>query len=186
MSYTPINSDAPAVAAYTIARANATVPSSGAVTSDEATAIADSYLGAVGGLGSGFINDAAALGTASTTSTSFVDVGNGSTTGFSSWTTPAIPIAKTYWIWCRLSSYVTVGGGRTFFQLLVDGVAPSGQPASAQRIYLNVTSQQFPMFFIVPVFLSAATHVIKPQWRVDSGVTAQVDVNDGRLLWITG
>lgn len=140
----------------------------------------------LGYLGAGFMSDAAGLGTASTTSTSFGDVGNGSSTGFSSWTTPAISVAKTYIVWCRLSCYVTVGGGRVFFQLLVDGSAPANQPSTAQRIFLNTTNQQFSMVFPVPVSLSAATHTIKLQWKVDSGVTAQVDANDGRTFWISG
>jgi hypothetical protein len=132
------------------------------------------------------MNDAVALGTASTSSPSFGDVGNGLSTGFSSWTTPAITVAKTYVIWCRLSCYATTGGGLVSFQLLVDGVAPAGQPTSAQRIFLNSTLQQFPMFFGVPVSLAATTHIIKLQWKVSGTAVAQVDSNDGRTFWLTG
>lgn len=141
----------------------------------------------LGYLGSGFINDAAGLGTASTTATNFGDVGNGSSTGFSSWTTPAITVAKTYLIWCRVSGYVSVGSGRVFFQLLVDGSAPASQPTTAMTIATSSTAGvHLSTTFAIPVALSAATHTLKLQWKVDSGVTGQVDANDGRTFWITG
>jgi hypothetical protein len=188
MSYTPINSDATNVAAYTIARLNATSPSSGAVTSDEAVAIADSYLGALGGLGPTFISDAASLGpiAGGYSITAYNPVGNGTTTGFPTWTTPSIPIAKTYWLWCICSCYVTVGGGRVFFRFNVDGSAPAGQPATAQRLFFNTVNQQLKFMFCAPVSLTTGTHVVKLEWQVDIGVTAQADANDGRTFWITG
>ncbi len=182
MSYVPLRSDASAVAADAASRI--TTAGVAVASRDTTVALADNLLCATGYQSA--ISDAAALGTVSTNSTSFADVGNGTSTGFSSWTTPAVPIPKTYLVWCRLSCYVTTGGGGVFFQMLVDGVAPAGQPSTAQRIFANTTFQQFPMFFAVPVALSAATHVIKLQWKVSSPAVAQVDANDGRTFWITG
>jgi len=180
MSYTPINSDATNVAGYTIARLNATSPSTGATTNDQAIAIADSYLGSVGFLGSTFMSDAFATGGVSYSTNAYNDV-----SVLTSWTTPSIPVAKTYLIWCRTCCYATATGGVSF-RITVDGSAPSGQPASAQKLFLNLINQRFVWTFAVPVSLSAATHTIKLQWIVDVGTTAAMDGNDGRTFWITG
>jgi hypothetical protein len=180
MSYTPVNSDATNVAGYTIARLNATSPSTSAVTSDQAVAIADSYLGAIGGMGSTFMSDAFATGGLAYSTNAFNDV-----SVFTSWTTPSIPVAKTYWIWVRTCCYCTATGGVNF-RITVDGSAPSGQPTSAQKLFLNVINQRFVWFFGVPVSLSTGTHVVKLQCNVDVGTTANFDGNDGRTFWITG
>jgi hypothetical protein len=187
VSYTPINTDATNVAGYTIARLNATSPTSSAATSDQAVAIADSYLGAFGIQGA--LSDANGLGTATTASATFVDVGNGSTTGFSSWTTPSIQIARTYLIHASFTAYMTVAGGNNnaFFQLLVDGSAPSGQPTGTARIAWATTLDPKQIYFAVPVSLSAGTHAVKLQWKVNNvAMTIGVDVVQGRTFWITG
>jgi hypothetical protein len=183
MSYTPVNSDATNVAGYTITRLNATSPATTAVTSDQAVAIADSYLGSIGYQAH---SDAFALGAATTTSTTFVDVGNGSSTGFSPWTF-SVPVAKTYVISVNASAVKTASTSSTVltFQLLVDGVA---QPNNSDQLtWFASNFDQKHVIFSVPVALSAGSHTVKLQWKVSASMTASVDpATEGRHFMVTG
>jgi hypothetical protein len=87
-------------------------------------------------------SDAAALGTATTSSQTFGDVGNGSTTGYSAWTVN-VPSAKTYLLLVNVSFYIAGAVGSVFFQILVDG-ATTGvtNPANAAGQTMNVLSSR--------------------------------------------
>lgn len=132
-------------------------------------------------------SDAAALGSASTTSTTFVDVGNGTSTGFSSFTF-TVSVAKTYLIHSACTVFKSASSGSTLmsFQLVVDGSAPSGSsPSTAAQFFGSEGSKYF--YFVVPVALSAGSHTIKLQWKVSSGMTANVaGGEEGRTFWVTG
>ena len=89
----------------------------------------------IGGNGYFGQNDQTALGAASTSSTTFVDVGNGSSTGFAPWTAPTTRVSKTYMLHVHLLYYMSAIGASalTQFQVLQDGVAISSQPTSIAR-----------------------------------------------------
>lgn len=126
------------------------------------------------------MNDAFATGALTYATNAFNDV-----SVFPGWTTPSIPVAKNYLIWCRTCCFANIAGG-VDFRITVDGSAPSGQPASAQHLWLDKTGQRYVWQFAVPVFLSATTHTIKLQWSVTVGTQTGLDGNDGRTFWITG
>lgn len=182
MAYTPTKPDATpcaadAAARFTVATGQTVIPV------DTLVALLDSVLCSVGYQAQ---NDAFALGSATTTSTSFVDVGNGSSTGFSSWSfTP--PVAKTYLIDVNCSAYKSAssGGTQLWFQLLVDGVA---QPSTSEMTtFFAANLDQKHVTFSVPVALSAASHTVKLQWKVTSGMTANVDAaTEGRCFRVRG
>jgi hypothetical protein len=131
-------------------------------------------------------SDAFALGSASTSSTTFVDVGNGSSTGFSPWTF-SVPVAKTYVISVNASAVKTASTSSTVltFQLLVDGVA---QPAQSDMLtWFAANFDQKHIIFSVPVALSAGSHTVKLQWKVSASMTASVDpATEGRHFMVTG
>lgn len=117
-------------------------------------------------------NDQAALGTATTSSTTFVDVGNGSSTGFTSWTAPTTKVTKTYRMTVVVRAYMpTIAASAvTWFQVLQDGAAISGQPTyTASQVY-GGTSQWLQTTWRISVPQTAGTaHVYKLQWKVGSG-----------------
>lgn len=130
----------------------------------------------------GLQSDAFALGSATVTSTSYVDVGNGSSTGFSSWTFTA-PVARTYVIDVNCSAYKSAssGGSQLWFQLLVDGVAQPNTSEMTTFFAANFDPKKF--IFSVPVALSAASHTVKLQWKVSASMTANVDpATEGRCF----
>lgn len=131
-------------------------------------------------------DDTFALGSATTTSTTYVDVGNGTSTGFSSFTFTA-PIAKTYLIYTNCSAVKSVSAGSTqlWFQLLVDGVAQPNQSDMTTFFASNFDQKEFS--FVVPVALTAGSHTLKLQWKVSAGMTANVDPpTNGRHFVVTG
>lgn len=146
-------------------------------------AIADAYLSSVGYQAQ---SDGAGLGTATTNATSFADVGDGTTTGFATWTY-TIPVTKTYLLLVGLSCWVTVGGYQVIFQTMVDGSAPSGQPGNAQKFFFNTASEHNRLNFAVPIAFTAGSRVIKLQWKVsDALTTATVDIYDFRCFTLIG
>ncbi len=135
-------------------------------------------------------NDAQALGTATTTSTTFVDVGNGSSTGFASWTAPTTKVTKTYTMRITVRSYMPTLGSSvtTYFQVLQDGVAIASQPtaAASQSFGTTISYLQTTWSIAVPCTAGSA-HVYKLQWKVGGTDTAGVTATVGTLqYYITG
>jgi hypothetical protein len=182
MAYSPTKSDATAMAADAASRLG-TAKSLVIAVVDTLVALCDAILCSTGYQAQ---NDAFALGSATTTSTSFTDVGNGSSTGFSSWAFTA-PVAKTYTIDVNCSAYKSAssGGSQLWFQLLVDGVA---QPTTSEMTTFFATNfDQKHFVFSVPVALSTGSHTFKLQWKVSSGMTANVDpATEGRCFRVRG
>lgn len=182
MAYTPTRSDATPCATDVATRFSTatglTVPAV-----DTLVALLDGMLCSVGYQAQ---NDAFALGSATTTSTSFVDVGNGSSTGFSSWTFTA-PVAKTYTVDVNCSAYKSAssGGSQLWFQLLVDGVAQTN--TSEMTTFFAANLDQKHLVFSVPVALTAGSHTVKLQWKVSASMTANVDAaTEGRCFRVRG
>lgn len=181
MPYVPTKSDATAVATDMAVR----LTTAGVAVSpiDTTVALADNALCSTGLIGQ---SDAAGLGAATTTSTSFVDIGNGSSTGYSSWTVTA-PIAKTYLLRVVAKAYASVSpGGNVYMQVLCDGSAIVGQPTATPRQFFGTLNMFWPLTWDVVVSLTAGSHTFKLQWKVDSGMTANVDTNGGRLFTLVG
>lgn len=135
--------------------------------------------------GFGYIgqSDQLGLGATSTTSTTFANIGNGSSTGYAQWTTPSLPFTKTYLLFVNVAAYATVvaGAQTVLYQILVDGSAPGGQPANAMRQPLEVAEGVAPTSFMVPLSLTAGTHTIDIQWKV-SGAGNTMNVNSNCTL----
>lgn len=135
--------------------------------------------------GYGYIgqNSQAGLGTFTTTSSTFVDVGDGSTTGYATWTTPSLAVAKTYLLFVRVDGFQTSLSGMVSYQVVVDGSAPGGQPTNGMQQIQDAgvtVAQQF----VVPLSLGTGTHTIKLQVKTSAG-TYNVNTN-GRAqmaLW---
>lgn len=182
MPYVPTKPDATPCAADAAARFTSATGQT-VLPVDTVVALLDSILC---GLGYQAQNDAFALGSASTTSTTFVDVGNGTSTGFSSWTF-TVPIAKTYVIDVNCSAYKGASSGSTiiWWRLLVDGVA---QPETSEMTSFYGSAEGNKHFvFSAPVALSAGSHTVKLQWKVSSGMTANVDAaTEGRCFRVRG
>lgn len=181
MAYVPTRADATPMAADMATRLSsalgATIP-----TNDRIVALCDDILCATGYQAQ---SDAAGLGTATTASTAFADVGNGSSTGFQTWSFTA-PIAKTYLLRVDLDAFVTVAIGRVSFQVAVDGTAPGGQPSNAASFFFNQTAVHARLSFVVPIALSAGAHTIKLQWKSDGSATANVNTDSFRCFTMTG
>lgn len=185
MSYTPVNSDATNTAAYVIARLNATVPSTGATTNDQATAILD---GCLGGMGYQAFNEATGLAAANNAaSTSFGTVGNTTSTGFSDYTFVA-PVAKTYLVRVHVCFFCSVFAAGDFvgWQLkntTLGTTAPNGTAA----IFPSAANQRIRATFDFPLAMQAGNNVLQMQWRSGTvGTTANVTTGDYRVFAITG
>jgi hypothetical protein len=182
MAYVPTKPDATPCAADAATRFS-TATGLTVLPVDTLVALLDTMLCSVGYQAQ---NDAFALGSATTTSTSFVDVGNGSSTGFSSWTFTA-PVAKTYLIDVTCSAYksASAGGSQLWFQLVVDGVAQPNTSDMTTFFGMNLDPKKF--VFSVPVALSAGSHTVKLQWKVSASMTANVDpTTEGRSFRVRG
>src|SRR5262249_55608347 len=128
-------------------------------------------------------SDAAALGTATTTSTTFVDVGNGSTTGFAGWTA-SIGAVGTFLLSVDLSFYITGVVGIVYFQVLVDGSTTGvSNPVNSSQAGMNsLSNHRFKSWRIPITFSTTGNHTIKLQWKVSgAGTTATVDTSNYRL-----
>lgn len=180
MAYAPTKADATPSATDLAARL--TTAGVSVAVRDTLVAMFDSILCATGLIGQ---NDAFALGSTSTTSASFADVGNGTSTGFASWTV-TVPIAKTYLLHVGVRNFMSVpGSANTYYQVLVDGATPS-QPTAAARVICNSTNVYSFASWPVPLALAAGSHTFKLQWRVDSGATANVDGVASRMFTLVG
>lgn len=190
--YSPTNIGATGMATYAASLlGNVAASPSGALppvptgTNGFLQAIMDIMLGGIGYRDS---NDAFAVGTFSSTagavSPSWEDVGNGTTTGFSSWTF-TVPAAKQYEIMTNCSVYKSSSTGSTImsFRLVVDGVAQTSPLAAATSwgdVHRHVS-------FSHAVTLSAGSHTVKLQWQVSTGLVVRVDAaTEGRQFVVRG
>lgn len=195
-TYTPSNADAQAVAQKVVTQlATVTGIGSAAVVTtpiDDTTvgggaqiATADAMLAA---LGYQAYNAAASLGSTSTTSTTFADIGNGTSTGFASWVWTA-PLAKTYLVWCWVDLTVSAIGttGVVAVTLNIDGSIPF-QPIALQSFTFSATNTRHRLSWGVPIAFSAGSHTLKLQWKVGDGATTAnlTGTSEQRTLLITG
>lgn len=136
-------------------------------------------------------SDQSALGAASTSSTTYVDVGNGSSTGFASWTAPAAPATRTYTLRVTVRAFMSVLGSNATaqFQVLQDGATISGHPTNINRMSARQAGDYETCTFDVAVPQTLGTaHVYKLQWKVVSGdTTINVTAGVGQLqFYLTG
>ena len=182
MSYSPVDSDAPNVAGYTITRLNATSPSTGAAANDQATAIADSYLGAFGYQAP---QRNLTLSTQTTTSTSYVDL-TGTATTFSA------PIAKVYLVMVQIKPYMTGAQDGINFQLVVNGSAVANAASNNAMGQFIITAQlvAYQAYnFMVPALMVAGTNNLKLQWELQFGnasAVAKVDSGSACIYTFMG
>lgn len=119
-----------------------------------------------------------ALGAASTNSTTFADVGNGTTTGFAPfvWTPP---ITKTYLVevdFVGFCSALTAGADDVFFQLLVGATAY--WPLDGRQAVYAINQRVVRPHFVVPVpFTAGVATTIKLQWKVNTATTTVFNVD---------
>jgi hypothetical protein len=98
------------------------------------------------------------------------------------------PFAKNYLVHVDLSAQMSAFAStqRMFFQLRVNGVAPSGQPAHAMTIAFNSTNYHQRLSFRVLAPFNAGANTIALYWSVDSGCTGFSDSLDYRCFTVSG
>ncbi len=143
--------------------------------------IADATMCAVGYQASDVV---LALGTASRGANTFADIGNGTSTGFATWSFSA-PIAKTYLVHVDLECYMTVAGDAVVFQVVNTTTSVNYTDASAQ-ITMTALNSRTACHFMLPVVMNAGANVLKIQWKTTGVGTATVDVADFRKFTVTG
>jgi hypothetical protein len=188
--YSPTNSDATNVATDAATRINAitgTPTLSPPIVDPNFQAFlkaqADSMLLSVGYQDR---NAAATVGSFTTTSGSFVDIGNGSSTGFSTYTFAA-PIAKTYLVSVDLSCYLSgLGGGNGFQLQLVNATTSASYSDAATKFEVNSAGQVQHYAFRFGVPMNAGSNVLKLQALALTGCTFAVDSLCFRCFTVTG
>lgn len=127
-----------------------------------------------------------ALGTASTTSSSFADVGNGTSTGFAPYVFAA-PIAKTYLVHVDLACYVTTSV-RCLLNFRLDVNGTTYEPAATALADMNDSALFYPAHFRLAVPMVVGNNTIRIQWRRAAGASATGEVNvfTGRTITVTG
>lgn len=178
MSYSPVNSDATNVAAYTIARLNATSPATGAVTSDQAVAIADSYLGTVAYLA----QDEAACTASSTTSTSFANIGGMPTYTFNA------PVAKVYLVHLDITGcFQSVGTSGIAFRLSNNTNSTIGNNLTWSWFPSAINNRSGKFSNRTPITMVAGNNVLQVQWKIlVGGDTGNTDTVTSRAITVTG
>lgn len=139
------------------------------------TAGTDTEVGAAGSFSGlfGAQDEATALGDTSTTSATFADIGDGATTGFASWTVN-IPVERKYLLRTSLVLYWPSGTSQAEFQVMMDGVAVSGQLSNS--VPISIANQNVFYTFDVLVTPTAGNHTFKVQWRVATADGTQLQV----------
>ncbi len=133
-------------------------------------------------------NESIGITNAATSSTTFVDVGNGTTNGWAPWTGVVIPATKTYLLHVDLTNfYLSVAGGFNiiYFQIAVDGTAPT-QLVSTPFRAMSALNTREDKAWRTAVALAAGSHSFKVQWKVDNAAaTANMDGFSVRCLTIS-
>lgn len=131
-------------------------------------------------------NEAPGVGSANNAaSTSFAPVGNGTTTGLSTYTFVA-PLAITYLVRVHVCFFCSVLAAGDFvgWQLVnttTAGVAPNGTAA----VFPTAATQRIRATFDFPLAMAAGNNVLQLQWRSGSvGTTANVTTGDYRVFAI--
>lgn len=129
-----------------------------------------------------FVLDAAdnSLGTsvsASTSSTSFVAIGDGTTTGFvvQSFTAPT---SRVYTIFAAISAVYPVNANfMSGFAIFVDGA----QVGNEVQHWSILNTEYFPVYLMAQANLSSGSHTVEVRWKVYGASTINVDgsFNDG-------
>lgn len=130
------------------------------------------------------LSDVAALGVngSASDSTIFVDCGDGTTSGFTSWTV-SVPTTRTYMFQYVCGALIlSTPNGQALFQLLVDGVAVTQPTSTAQYFAPNNIGAIFGGFVTAtfPVPLTAGPHTFKLQFKPGGSYT--VDTLAGRTF----
>jgi hypothetical protein len=142
-------------------------------------------VGATGPVGFQFVaqNDVASAGAANTSSSTFVDIGdNGSTTGFPDWTVN-ITSTGTYLVRVTIQFFQSVNP-LTYFQLLMDGVAVTGQGTNAVGISQANINYTATFDVLVPVN-SVGNHTFRVRWKTEGTSTANIGSGDAYRRQIT-
>lgn len=187
MAYMPTNSDATAVATDTVARLNTSPsPNVGAVLGDALVALQDSMLCSTGTQGHNAVAGLTGAGDATTSSTTFVDIGNGSTTGFTTWSfTPSI--TKTYLVIVSVSTHMSVrsNSGFTDYQLVVG--ANTYAPADAFNWFGFANDAISKTFHVLAPMVAGVAVTLKLQWKVRNvGDVANCNNVGSRAFTVTG
>lgn len=139
--------------------------------------------GLVSGLGFQVQDDGRSLGAASTTSGTFSDIGNGTTTGF----TPCIfvsPMTKTYLV--AVDTVILFTGSAMVCSLqLVNSTTSTNYFTNSMVVSEIATGTNARVSFRVPVAMTAGNNNLKLQWATNTG-TLSVDANAFRTYTITG
>lgn len=144
-------------------------------------AMADGVMGTVGFQSQ---SDAAGLGTATNATAVFAAVGNGSSTGFTTWSFSA-PTSKVYQVAVDLSCYMATASDMVHFRLMKDGSTVFDSPAA--RFLFNSTGVHHRISFRCPVAMVAGANVLSLDWKVLNAVgTATVDTSDFRCFTVMG
>lgn len=119
--------------------------------------------------------DVTSLGAVSTSSSTFVDVGDGATTGWANWTVN-VTAPGNYLMRVTFAFFTSVGN-QAYFQLLMDGVAIVGQGTNGiadATANVNYTA----VFDVIVPIAAAGNHTFKVQWRGDGGSTVNISTGD--------
>lgn len=104
---------------------------------------------------------------------------------FTPWTTPTL-LAKNYLVDVDVAFFFTVAIDTVFFQLLVDGVAPSGQPANAAQFLVPALSTLYRIRIPIPVLFTAGTHVLQLQFKTTGVGRVRTDSTCNRTFTLVG
>jgi hypothetical protein len=132
-------------------------------------------------------NEAQALGATSTSSTTFVDIGNGTSTGFSTFTFNA-PLAKTYEVRVDVGLFnsVLVATDGVGIQL-VNTTTGVTAPNATSFYWPSAANQRYVFNRVYPMAMQAGNNVLKLQWRVGNpGSTVNVDAAALRVYSVRG
>jgi len=139
-----------------------------------------------GGGGSGMTlvdqNETLAIGagTVSTSSSTFGQIGNGSSDGFADYTTASLSAGDYVIAWEITEIYGSSGASKAEFHVLVDGSAPSGQPLG--RFYVQTNAVNGTGRMIKVTGLSTGTHTLRLEWKAVTGTVA-LDGGYASLCW---
>ena len=137
--------------------------------------------GATGATGSSFTmalvaqeeQIAIGVGTASTSSATYADIGDGVTNGYADFTTPSLPAGTYLYMYSFQGIYGGGGGiGRVDFQLVIDGSVPADE-IDRPGVGSSTAYSTFATRSVIVTHGSTATHAVKVQWKSRAGTISQ-------------
>lgn len=128
--------------------------------------------------------NAAALGPATTTSASYVDIGDGTSTGFPIYSIIP-PVTKTYMCSVDIATYASSSICTGQFQLIANGITYTPAACIVDQPVVAILTR---ISFKVPIILTAGiSNTINVQWKRLSGIgTLAVNTNCERTITIEG